>query len=193
MNENLEELIEKYNKDIILYLEESGFYEDIENSKLTRETVYTKQVNFLNENRPIRVMIIKASDYFSLTISSTSPIRSKRLSFIGYSNKAPRKRIINENVKFLNIFVDAYISCINNREKLDSVFNLNRNLIMLNNGIEYDKFAETVYICIGGNRKTKNSTAIHFDLMSSEFPREIYDYCIKYSLNIPEDLKKMFE
>lgn len=190
MTENLKELIEKYNKDVILYLEEIGFYEDIEDSKLTGETVYTKQVNFLNENRPIRVLVIKGSDYFSLTISS---IRSKRLSFIGYSNKPPHKRIINENIKFSNNFIDAYISCMKNREKLDSVFNLNRNLIMLNNGIEYDKFAETVYICIGGNRKTKNSTAIHFDLMSSEFPREIYDYCIKYSLNIPEDLKKMFE
>lgn len=193
MTENLEELIEKYNKDVILYLEESGFYEDTEYSKLTGEIVHTKQVNFLNENRPIRVMIIKGRDYFSLTISSTSPIRSKRLSFIVYSNKVPRKKIINENVKFLNNFVDAYVSCINNREKLDSMFNLNRNLIMLNNGIEYDKFSENVYICIAGDRKTKNSTAIHFDLMSSEFPREIYNYCIKYSLNIPEDLKKMFE
>lgn len=194
MSENIEVLIDKHHKETILYLEENGFYEDIDYSKQASNTTYVRQFSILNQEVPIRVSI-NTSLGFSVSILSLVKIsRNKRILSIVDYKKPKSLQIRKDNIPFLKSFIEAYLIHINNSYILDYVSRQNLASIIFSrdDGGYNSSFASYVYIGLYGSREYRKLTSAKLDLMSTEFPKQIYDYCIKHSLNIPEKLKKMF-
>lgn len=176
---------------MVLYLEESGFYEDVEYAKrLGYIEAYVKQINLLNKGTSIRVLIMNRDSRFLIRIFAES-YATRNLDIVSLLGR--HSSIRNEKIPLLESFVEAYIMWVNNIFIFNSLLSSNQKLITYGYNLNSNTdFNEYFYVCIDGSRTYKKEASIKFDFMDSEFTKQAYDYCVKNLLNIPDELKRIY-